>query len=97
MLPSISCRANSLQTSDERVLPLYLRPPDDGLTRRTGCWKAPLCLVQANISGLANAPRLWAITVIRRLRNLGYRQRSFDRMVFVLFNDRNERISVILV
>ena len=85
------------QPATERTLPLYLKPPDDGVTRSTGCWKAPLYLVLTNIYGLANAPRLWANTVIQRLKKLGYRQHSFDRMVFLLFNDQDELISIISV
>ena len=85
------------QPADERTLPLYIRPPDDGVTRSTNCWKAPLYLVLTNIYGLANAPRLWANTVIQRLKKLGYRQHSFDRMVFLLFNEQDELISIILV
>ena len=68
------------QPANERTLPLYIKPPDDGVTRSTGCWKAPLCLVLTNIYGLANAPRLWANTVVQRLKKLGYRQHSFDRL-----------------
>ena len=85
------------QPATERTLPLYLKPPDDGVTRSTGRWKAPLYLALTNIYGLANAPRLWANTVIQRLKKLGYRQHSFDRMVFLLFNDQDELISIILV
>ena len=34
---------------------------------------------------------------MQRLKKLGYRQHSFDRMVFLLFNKQDELISVILV
>ena len=70
--------------------------PDDGVTRATSCWTAPLYLVLTNIYGLANAPRLWANMVVQRLKKLGYRQHSFD-LVFLLFNKQDELISVILV
>ncbi|CAE7919464.1 GIP [Symbiodinium necroappetens] len=36
----------------ERSLPLYILPPNDGVTALTQCWKAPLYLVCTNIYGL---------------------------------------------
>ncbi|CAE7938955.1 GIP [Symbiodinium necroappetens] len=67
----------------ERDQPLYLLPPTDGITAMTDCWKARLYLVCTNIYGLSNAPRLWALTVIARLKEIGYRQHAFDKMVFL--------------
>ncbi|CAE7750496.1 RE2 [Symbiodinium sp. CCMP2592] len=81
----------------ERQLPLYLLPPNDGITALTSCWKAPLYLVCTNVYGLSNAPRLWSLTVIKRLCDLGYRQHSFDKMVFLKFNSQGELISLIIV
>ena len=81
----------------ERSLPLYLRPPNDEVTRSTGCWDAPLYLVQTNIYGLANAPRLWSLTVIKRLKELGFIQHSFDKMVFLLYDDNQELCALIVV
>ena len=80
----------------ERDLPLYILPPNDGVTALTSCWKAPLYLVCTNIYGLSNAPRLWALTVVRRLTDLGYRQHSFDRMVFLKFTG-GQLVSIIIV
>ena len=83
-------------SASERDQPLYLVPPTDGITAMTPCWKAPLYLVCTNIYGLSNAPRLWALTVIARLKELDYRQHSFDKMVFLKF--REERlVSIIIV
>ena len=83
--------------SSERDMPLYLLPPSDGVTELTSCWKAPLYLVCTNVYGLSNAPRLWSLTVIKRLCDLGYRQHSFDKMVFIKFNTSNELMSIIIV
>ncbi|CAE7350990.1 GIP [Symbiodinium sp. KB8] len=83
-------------SASERDQPLYLLPPTDGITAMTDCWKAPLYLVCTNIYGLSNAPRLWSLTVISRLKEVGYRQHSFDKMVFLKF-DGNDLISVIIV
>ncbi|CAE7834550.1 RE1 [Symbiodinium sp. CCMP2592] len=83
--------------NDEREQPLYLLPPNDGITSLTSCWKAPLYLVCTNIYGLSNAPRLWSLTVIARLVSLGYRQHSFDKMVFMKFGPDGHLISLIIV
>ncbi|CAE7665208.1 GIP [Symbiodinium sp. CCMP2592] len=80
--------------ASEREQPLYLLPPNDGITSLTPCWKAPLYLVCTNIYGLSNAPRLWSLTVISRLKDLDYRQHSFDKMVFLKFKD-DRLISII--
>ena len=80
----------------ERDQPLYLLPPTDGITAMTDCWKARLYLVCTNIYGLSNAPRLWALTVIARLKEIGYRQHAFDKMVF-LKNREGQLVSIIIV
>ncbi|CAE7223119.1 LZTR1 [Symbiodinium necroappetens] len=84
-------------SSSERDMPLYLLPPSDGVTELTSCWKAPLYLVCTNVYGLSNAPRLWSLTVIKRLCDLGYRQHSFDKMVFVKFDAADQLVSIIIV
>ena len=81
----------------ERSLPLYLKPPADGLINQTPHWKAPLYKVCSNIYGLADAPRVWALEVISRLLRLGYTQHSFDRMIFLKRCPQGNIISVILV
>ena len=81
----------------ERELPLYLLPPSDGITELTSCWKALLYMVCTNVYGLSNAPRLWSLTVIKRLTDLNYRQHSFDEMVFIKRDSRGEPISSIIV
>ena len=83
-------------SASERDQPLYLLPPNDGITAMTDCWKAPLYLVCTNIYGLSNAPRLWALTVIARLKDLDYRQHSFDKMVFLKFR-AGRLVSIIIV
>ena len=84
-------------SSSERELPLYLLPPSDGVTSLTSCWKAPLYLVCTNVYGLSNAPRLWSLTVIKRLCDLEYRQHSFDKMVFLKYDKAGHLISIIIV
>ncbi|CAE7534105.1 UCK2 [Symbiodinium necroappetens] len=43
-----------------------------------------------------NAPRLWALTVIARLKEIGYHQHSFDKMVFLKYLD-GQLVSIIIV
>ena len=81
----------------ERTLPLFLKPPADGLINQTPHWKAPLYKVCSNIYGLADAPRVWALEVISRLLRLGYTQHSFDKMIFLKRCSKGKIISAILV
>ena len=81
----------------ERTLPLFLKPPSDGLISQTPHWKAPLYKVCSNIYGLADAPRVWALEVISRLLRLGYVQHSFDKMIFLKRCSKGKIQSVILV
>ena len=81
----------------ERTLPLFLKPPSDGLINQTPHWKAPLYKVCSNIYGLADAPRVWALEVISRLLRLGYVQHSFDKMIFLKRCSKGKIQSVILV
>lgn len=63
----------------------------------TSCWKAPLYLVCTNVYGFSNEPRPWALTVIKRLCDFGYRQHSFDKMVFIKYDKAGHLVSIIIV
>ena len=80
-----------------RTLPLFLKPPSDRLISQTPHWKALLYKVCSNISGLADAPRVWALEVISRLLRLCYTQHSFDHVIFLKRCPKGQIISVILV
>ena len=85
-----------LQGQQARRLPIFLKPPNDGLIQLTNHWKAKLYRVKGNIYGLADAPATWAKEVIDRLTGAQYRQHSFDQQVFYkVINE--EIVSIILV
>ncbi|CAE7840841.1 RE2 [Symbiodinium necroappetens] len=71
------------------------------LQGRSDCFdfvlEGPLYLVCTNVYGLSNAPRLWSLTVIKRLTDLNYRQHSFDKMVFPKFCPQGHLLSTIIV
>jgi hypothetical protein len=69
---------------EEREQPLYLLPPQDGITKLAKTFQAMLYLVKGNIYGLANAPRTWCRHVIATLLRAGYVQGSLDKMLFFL-------------
>ncbi|CAK9027003.1 Tyramine beta-hydroxylase [Durusdinium trenchii] len=48
------------QKDSERPLPLYMRPPKDGLIEKTGHWRSDLYQILGNVYGLSNAPHLWS-------------------------------------
>ena len=85
-----------LQGKQARRLPIFLKPPNDGLIQLTNHWKAKLYRVKGNIYGLADAPATWANEVIGRLTGAQYRQHSFDQQVFYKVAN-GEIISIILV
>ena len=70
---------------EEREQPLYLLPPQDGITKLAKTFTAKLYLVRGNIYGLANAPRTWCRHVIATLLRAGYVQSSLDKMLFFLY------------
>lgn len=67
---------------DPRQEPLFLLPPQDGLTKLAGTFKAELYQVRGNIYGLASAPRTWCKHVIKVLKDAGFVQHSLDKMLF---------------
>ena len=71
-------------TPDPRKLPLFLLPPQDGVTKLAGTFKAPLYKIVGNIYGLASAPRTWSLHVVKTLVQAGFRQHSLDKMLFTL-------------
>ena len=85
-----------LQGKQARRLPIFLKPPNDGLIQLTNHWKAKLYRVRGNIYGLADAPATWSKEVIGRLTGAQYRQHSFDQQVFYKVVNA-EIVSIILV
>lgn len=80
----------------DRVLPLYLLPPKDGLIAQTNTWQHKLYRIRGNIYGLANAPYTWYKEVLRRLQDLQYQQHSFDKQFFYK-TVGDEVVSIVLV
>lgn len=88
------------QDTVERKLPLYLKPPSDGVIKLTQHWKARLYRIRGNIYGLCNAPLTWYREVSKRLESINYRKHSFDACIFYKTTqqeDREEIVSIILV
>ena len=85
-----------LQGQQARRMPIFLKPPNDGLIQLTNHWKAKLYRVRGNIYGLADAPATWSKEVIGRLTGAQYRQHSFDQQVFYKVVNK-EIVSIILV
>ena len=77
-------------------MPLFLRPPQDGLISMTQHWSAPLYRVRGNVYGLADAPVTWSKEVCRRLQSLGFTQHDFDRQLYLLRKD-GQIIAAIIV
>ena len=80
-----------------RKMPLYLRRPSDPLIAMTPYWKTELYEVTGNIYGLPSAPFQWIQEVDSRLKDLGYKNHDFDRMLYYLVNDKSEVISLVMV
>ncbi|CAK9103941.1 unnamed protein product [Durusdinium trenchii] len=70
------------QKDSERPLPLYMRPPKDGLIEKTGHWRSDLYQILGNVYGLSNAPHLWSEEVTSRLTSKGYGRHGFDPQLF---------------
>eukprot|EP00913_Durusdinium_trenchii_P014270 g13388.t1 len=71
------------QKDSERPLPLYMRPPKDGLIEKTGHWRSDLYQILGNVYGLSNAPHLWSEEVTSRLTSKGYGRHGFDPQLFI--------------
>ena len=89
-------------TPDPRRLPLYMLPPQDGVTKLAGTFRSPLYKIVGNIYGLASAPRTWSLHVVKELTTkAGFRQRSLDKMLFYLWErlpgDEHESLAAVLV
>ena len=89
-------------TPDPRRLPLYMLPPQDGVTKLAGTFRSPLYKIVGNIYGLASAPRTWSLHVVKELTTkAGFRQRSLDKILFYLWErlpgDEHESLAEVLV
>ena len=87
-----------VQDASERKLPIFMKPPVDGLINMTNHWKSKLYRVRGNIYGLCDAPLTWYKEVSKRLLDLNYQKHSFDHCVFYKVNEASSEIcSIILV
>lgn len=80
----------------DRKLPLFLRPPKDGLIEMTNTWKAKLYRVLGNVYGLADAPATWSREVADRLRSVGFVQHDFDKQMYILRRD-DQIVAIVIV
>ena len=90
------------QRDSERPLPLFMKPPADGLIELTSHWKAELYQVLGNVYGLSNAPFLWCEEIVQRLKTISYKRHSFDKMLFyktayIHGSDEEEVVSLVMV
>ena len=62
---------------------VYLRPPDDGIVRLTGCFAywGELAEVVGNVYGFANAAVIWSDDVRGRMYKIGFKSHSLDVML----------------
>ena len=65
---------------EKRDMPIFMKPPPDQISKLANAFPSKLYLVEGNVYGIASAPRTWALEVIRRLLQAGYRQHSLDEM-----------------
>ena len=80
----------------DRVLPLFLKLPADGLIAMTGMWTSPLYRIRGNVYGLADALTTWNKEVSQRLCSIGFTQHDFDRQLYLLRKD-DQLIAAIIV
>eukprot|EP00435_Cladocopium_sp_Y103_P068491 s386_g31.t1 len=86
------------QPEDERPGELYMLPPTDPISKSVkGAWEHPLYLIQGNVYGLSNAPRLWTQEVIRKLERAGFKSTTADKMLFEHRNPSGELTCLALV
>ena len=85
------------QPDHERGLPIFMKPPQDGLIEMTGAWKSELYQILGNIYGLSNAPHLWCEEVRKRLFSVGYQGHDFDHMLFYKRDSTGQLVSLLLV
>lgn len=88
-------------TPEERDQPLYLLPPQDGITKLAGTFNHPLFRVRGNLYGLASAPRTWTLHVVKTVKSAGFQQHSCDKMFFYLITrlpgDEHESLAAVLI
>ena len=87
---------------EKREMPIFMRPPPDPISKQAGTFGARLYLIEGNVYGIASAPRTWALEVIRRLLQAGYRQHTLDEMLFCFYDvpeneDQARLLSICLV
>ena len=81
---------------EPRSQPLFMMPPQDGITRAAGVFTAPLYQIVGNIYGLASAPRTWSLHVTKTLLSAGWSQHTLDKMLFYKYNKfPNEKFPVL--
>ena len=73
--------------SGERKGRLYMRPPEDPLVTKSGCFReAELFDIVGNVHGLANAPYLFSKVFREKVAQCGFQEHSFD-CITLMFHD----------
>ena len=67
---------------EPRDQPLFLLPPQDGITKAAQTFQSPLYRIRGNLYGLADAPRTWTNHVVKTLTAAGFQQHTLDKMMF---------------
>lgn len=84
-----------------RRLPLFLLPPQDGVTKLAKTFRHKLYQIVGALCGLANAPKTRNNRVVKILLSLGFVQHSLAKMLFYLYRvlpgDKRPSLVAVLV
>ena len=81
---------------EERQLPIYMRPPRDGIQALAQTFPGDLYQVIRNLYGLCNAPRTWINHIVRKLRAAKFRRHRLDHTVYYKLDENYELLIVLL-
>ena len=81
---------------EERDLPIYMRPPRDGIQGLAGTFPFDLYQIVGNLYGLCNAPRTWINHIVRKLQAANFIRHRLDHTVYYKLDSQGELLVVLL-
>ncbi|CAE7210450.1 GIP [Symbiodinium necroappetens] len=81
---------------EERDLPIYMRPPRDGIQGLAGTFPFDLYQIVGNLYGLCNAPRTWINHIVRKLQAAKFLRHRLDHTVYYKLDSQGELLVVLL-
>ena len=81
---------------EPRAMPIYMRPPRDGIQALAKTFPHKLYKIVGNLYGLCNAPKTWIKHIVKKLCLAGFQRHRLDHTVYYKYDKSGELLVILL-